>query len=253
MVKFVAHWYNLICNFIMIVNNKKLVLFIHIPKTGGCSVKELFLDQNYENKFEMWHSSHPKLFNIKEHIDVNKYFKFCVVRNPYDRFVSHYKHQCSIHRAFKRYKGKKVKFDEIGTFLKEFTILKYNNIQINEGYNDEMDINLLTAMPNYKLFCKYLEYIFFTLNHEERNNFILIGQQSNFVCIGNKIAVDYIVKFENLENEIKFIMEKFNLEGNLQFKNVSVSSNEKYEIPDKYKDMLYEFFKDDFINFNYDK
>ena len=114
-----------------------------------------------------------------------------------------------------------------------------------------MDINLLTSTPDYKLFCKYLEYFFFTLNHKQQLN--TIKEQSAYVCIDNKIEMDYIIKFENLENELKFIMEKFNFEGELSSKNISLSSNEKYIIPDKYKDMLYEFFKDDFINFNYDK
>ena len=46
----------------MIINNKKLVLFLHIPKNGGSSIKDLLLNQkNDENKFELWHSCHPKL------------------------------------------------------------------------------------------------------------------------------------------------------------------------------------------------
>lgn len=235
----------------MIINNKKQVLFLHVPKTGGSSIKELLLTQkSNDNKFEMWHSCHPKLFRLVEEIDFNKYFKFCVVRNPYDRFISIYKHQCFIPRIFKTQKNKKIKFNEIPLFLKEFTILKYNNIQINEGYNNEIDINLMTATPNYKLFCKYLEY-FFTLSHKQKKT--IIKKQSTFICLDKKIAMDHIIKFENLENDLKFIMEKFDFEGELPAKNISISSNEKYVIPDKYKDMLYEVFKDDFINFNYDK
>lgn len=95
-----------------------------------------------------------------------------------------------------------------------------------------MDINLITVTPIYKLFCKYFEYLL-NLNNEEKSNLVIIKKQSEYVCIDNKIAVYYITKFENLENDLKFIMEKFNFEGNLPKLNVNLSY-EKYVIPDKY-------------------
>ena len=65
------------------------ILFIHIPKTGGSSIKHLIND-NVPKKFPF---GHDPLFSFK--IDeINDKFKFSVVRNPYARTYSYYHHFC---------------------------------------------------------------------------------------------------------------------------------------------------------------
>jgi hypothetical protein len=67
----------------------KDILFIHIPKTGGTSIRHLIND-NIPKKF---HFGHDPLFSFKIDEVKNK-FKFAVVRNPYTRTYSYYHHFC---------------------------------------------------------------------------------------------------------------------------------------------------------------
>jgi len=68
------------------INHKHKFIFLHIPKTGGTSIENIF-DKNYHaNKQHYplaWHKkTHPKIYA--------EYFKFSIVRNPYDKVISEY-------------------------------------------------------------------------------------------------------------------------------------------------------------------
>ena len=75
------------------------LLFIHIPKTAGTSVRQTF--RGIENKMNLLpQEPHPKLLNTSKHIkardlrkslsneEYERYFKFTFVRNPWDLMVS---------------------------------------------------------------------------------------------------------------------------------------------------------------------
>jgi hypothetical protein len=72
---------------------KKKVLFIHIPKSGGTSIASAIIGKP---------SGHPYLYEyyLANKNYTNTFYKFCVVRNPYDRLVSAYAHiskrECNI-------------------------------------------------------------------------------------------------------------------------------------------------------------
>jgi len=75
----------------MIFHNLKAI-FMHVERTGGVSVREHLL--NFEKSFER--IGNTKHYSIKEAKRIIKpkywdtYFKFGIVRNPYDRLVSWY-------------------------------------------------------------------------------------------------------------------------------------------------------------------
>jgi sulfotransferase famil protein len=62
-------------------------IFIHIPKTGGKSVQRFFATnwQNHEDISCYAQDLEPRIFK--------SYYKFAVVRNPWDRIVSDYNYQ----------------------------------------------------------------------------------------------------------------------------------------------------------------
>ena len=86
----------------MIMSDKKL-LFVHITKTGGQTIMSYLLDNLGENptsyknpkyelipnkKFKLDGPEHYHHKFLHEYVDVDDYFKFTVVRDPYERFRS---------------------------------------------------------------------------------------------------------------------------------------------------------------------
>lgn len=68
----------------------KPLLFVHIPKTGGASIRHAMA-------LRMLNSSkhaeiHEPLFSLETHNNLSDFYKFCVCRNPYTRTYSAYKH-----------------------------------------------------------------------------------------------------------------------------------------------------------------
>lgn len=66
-------------------------ILVHIPKTGGTSLRKLLSLSDAEQPFDTM--AHPTWRRWKE-LDAEawrNYFKFCVVRDPVDRFMSAYR------------------------------------------------------------------------------------------------------------------------------------------------------------------
>lgn len=96
------------------VSHRHKCIFIHIPKTGGMSVENCFLEslglRFYLSEAPPLLLSHNKNMSIGPHSlahlapleyvkysyitqeQFNDYFKFSIIRNPYERAVSIYKH-----------------------------------------------------------------------------------------------------------------------------------------------------------------
>lgn len=81
----------------MVVCNNKKCIFIHIPKTAGTSIEQ-FLKDKGQNEI-MFHGvqnnrslHHLTALEFKRIIPsvFNNYYKFSMVRNPYDRLLSEY-------------------------------------------------------------------------------------------------------------------------------------------------------------------
>jgi hypothetical protein len=70
----------------MIINHKYKFIFIHIQKTAGTSItNSLYNLPETENL----HHSHS-MINLLVDDEYEDYFKFCFVRNPFDRLISWY-------------------------------------------------------------------------------------------------------------------------------------------------------------------
>jgi len=82
----------------MVVSHMKKCIFIHIPKTGGTSVEQFIRDQDrndiqylgVRNNRSMHHMTASQLKLELLPTQYNSYYRFSIVRNPYDRLLSEY-------------------------------------------------------------------------------------------------------------------------------------------------------------------
>lgn len=68
------------------------VLFVHVPKTGGTSIKKFLEDNHLEIWNRKWPMGHDPYFELESLNDFYDTFKFAIVRNPYTRLYSYYHH-----------------------------------------------------------------------------------------------------------------------------------------------------------------
>lgn len=73
-------------NYYKNVSLKYGLVFVHIPKTGGTTIENLFFN-DIENRIKNYNSEH---FSIDNYINFNNFFSFTIVRNPYTRIISIY-------------------------------------------------------------------------------------------------------------------------------------------------------------------
>ena len=91
-------------------------LFVHIPKTGGTTVKEI-LDKEFNFNFWKINGERVEMKTIEPHCKFNKleykktyfkYFKFVFVRHPYDWIKSYY----NFHKNKSKFYNQFIKYDK---------------------------------------------------------------------------------------------------------------------------------------------
>ena len=103
------------------ISHRLKSIFVHIPKTGGTSIERTFwredefVEENlwmgfvskFSCKYQTGGLQHLRASQIRREVGQNvfdSYFKFSVVRNPWDRLVSAY-HYCQRHPGLFAYAG----------------------------------------------------------------------------------------------------------------------------------------------------
>jgi len=174
----------------------KPLRFIHIPKTGGTSIRKFLLDNN----IQFYYGQEPKQVGRHRYASVWKdeeSYKFTVVRNPYARTVSYYNY--TINKDWKP------------TF---------------ENFVKNKLINKSLKVPN-----------------------VWIPQVS-WLYENNTCLVDKIFKLEdNLEDNLNSFL---NIKGNLPKENVSTYNSYESYYTQELKDLVANYYKDDFKKLGYD-
>ena len=197
----------------MSYSNRFHMYFIHIPKNAGTAICKKL--GFYKGK-----SGHHKFKNM-ENMLRNKN-TFCVCRNPYDRVVS-------IYEYFRMKKSYWHSSDNSTSFPLLEAHHYISNLSFKEFVKEIVDnYQKLVDMQ-----CIHLE------------------KQSNYVkdSKGN-IGVKHVLRFENLNKELSTLLNK---DIRLQKINVSTRDNWENYYDDDTKDMIYNFYKEDFDTFGYAK
>jgi hypothetical protein len=180
---------------------EKKCIFFHIPKTAGISISNsLFGDVKWGHRSVNFYKSYygEKVFN--------SLYKFCFVRNPYDRLFSAY------------------------TFLKEGGI-NNQDLEFTNSYLQE--------------FASFDEFVLKGLEKEEIMNWVHFKPQYTFVCDENdNIVMDFIGKMENLKADFNTVCKHLNIESELQ--KLNMSSAKKNEFSEEVKAMIKLKYQKDF-------
>jgi hypothetical protein len=119
----------------MVLCHEKKCIFIHIPKTAGTSIEQ-FLKEKGKNNIEYIglrnnrSLQHLTAFELKRELGLifKNYYKFSIVRNPYDRLLSEY-YWTPLNIG---YKAGKTKAD----FITHVSNIVKNKLYLNNIYND---------------------------------------------------------------------------------------------------------------------
>tara|TARA_Y100000310_G_C20396787_1_gene675473 strand:- start:12 stop:602 length:591 start_codon:yes stop_codon:yes gene_type:complete len=145
-------------------------IFIHVPKTGGMSIRKALESYSYIGK----DGEHIPIKAEKLAPYRGKYFSFCFVRNPWDRFVSSYFY-------LQRGGANPVDKKACEMYIKPYKTFKDAVMNIDDDKGN-----------------------FFVQPH--------FAPQRDFVLdLHDNIAVDFIGKFEHIDADFKTICDKIGL------------------------------------------
>jgi hypothetical protein len=173
----------------MIISHKHKFITIDIPKTGSRSLRESLLPSSVidiygEPKVDAQFYQHDGAIRAKKQFaknnwNWNEYYKFTIVRNPWQRYFSFFKY-------FKSYGEKYMRRDES---------INWCEPEINQGklcvelFKDKDDQTVLKNI---------------ILNND--------SQDSYFCDESGKIIVDHIAEFQNLQNEFVFLCDQVGIQ-----------------------------------------
>jgi len=169
----------------MLISHKKKFITIDIPKTGTRSLRETLSPLSIidiigepilgTDFYQHGTAKEAKKAFMKNNWDWSEYFKFTIIRNPWDRYFSFFKY-------FHNYKDK---------YLKKCSSIIWNEPELNQG---KYCVELFDNYTNPEIMKSII------INHQPQSDFI-------FDENGN-LMVDHLASFENLDEEFKFLCLK---------------------------------------------
>ena len=203
--------------------NKK-VIFTHPHKCGGTSIEELLGFLKLREKYQKVHDfKHGSLeFHINEitakGFGPEDFFKFSIIRNPWSRAVSFYNH---------------IRYKEYDYFTKE---LEYSSI------------------PSYVEDSKQMSFKEFVFKYYA-NNFNSDIKTKPFMLFKGKFSLDYIIKLENLKEDLSLIKDRLQISLNIPHLNNSDSYVKREDYKSYYdsetKKYIHTLFEWDIETFKY--
>jgi len=189
----------------MIINcNGIKIIFVHVQKSGGSSIVNFFKKTKNHNKIKI----DIKYLNKKKE-NINDYFKFTVIRNPWDRMVSfyHYHKEKILKNNNPTETWKYLKDLTFKKFLKSTKFQKWalvNNITDFINYNKKTHIDYYINFENFENDFKVVKQISGMENKLLEENKSTHKEYKHYYNDKSKKIIDFLFK-----KEIKFFNFKF--------------------------------------------
>lgn len=214
----------------MLLSHNKKFLFIAVHKTGSTSVRRLlskYCEKKATSDKKSAYFYHAKASVVKDEFmmcqyDWNSYFKFAIVRNPWDRVVSAYFYRKKMTNKWKSNPPK-------DKFYKD----------VNDSFSYE-----LANSENFKDWVQK-----FLINGDKE---IVTHQYKYVTDENNKIILDFIGKIENIKSDIEFIFKKINLHDLTLPQMNQLNRGNYIQYYDQYTtDLISDYYSTDINLFNY--
>lgn len=212
------------------ISEELKTIFVHIPKTAGTSIEAFLKAADAPSG-----SDHQTLAAYAKAVDIAQYFTFSFVRNPYDRAIS----------LFNYYKnGGNQQQHKYGIINSIYDYAKSGG----QHFVRHSDMAIAQNMPQqFPAFCK--KYFRDQEDFFGRNN---LQPQHNYITIQNEIKVEFIGKFENLENDFKVVTNKIGKKGTLPHFRKNNTASLDFKLDEITRKIIFEFYRKDFEMFGYD-
>lgn len=213
----------------MIINSDRQFIFIHIPKVAGTSISKslggepgMFLAQNVLGEQQLI-SSHTYASEVKRFMgseQYNAFFKFAFVRNPWDRLYSLYNFMVNSEEINR---GKHI-FDQEEAHRRGFKwFLLENRTKYTRVKLYGVDVTI----------CQQ------------------ITPQLDWLTQDNRLIVDYVGTYENLQQDFSLISERIGITEPLRWHNKFSSRNYVHAYDNEMIDFVTHYHEKDIQMFHY--
>ncbi len=243
------------------ISHKHKTIFIHVPRTGGSSIEKALgiYGRNNDGANECCieilfglsstiYLQHLTILEIQDRMTKDpggkdlfrEYFKFAFIRNPYDRIISEYFYSEEVknlnlmelltdvtHSGKSRAKILyRARYDN-HTFMGQWKRLSFREFLLN------------VALPNKdKSIDKDLD------RHFKNQRTFLTDRKG-------KLMVDFVGRFENLEEDFGKICSRFGLKGELSKINRTRHRNYAHYYDDETRRLVHDLYREDIEAFGY--
>tara|TARA_B100001964_G_scaffold234841_1_gene293958 strand:+ start:147 stop:935 length:789 start_codon:yes stop_codon:yes gene_type:complete len=258
----------------VLLSKKYKYIFIHIPKTAGTTIKSslpydikdscfnnhneddeisnklprFLYDKNcFKNKKirNLYHLTGKEILQIYPNINLNDYYIFTFVRNPYDRLYSTYLYtKYTVNRYFKLLV---VAFVILFLIREKYPIFKYLLILFALYFHTIIFLTIDLYLYDFNDFTKK--------NLKEMVRLFPQAYMPQYKYIEG-VNLNFIGKQENFDIDFNHIRNRFNIKKEIKTINISENFDTFYKYINKFTsetiNLVNEYYKKDFEKFGYE-